>query len=227
MRYLTDQQALHLTGNGVADLAGNRMDVVIAQPAASPITGSVEELVIGPVGYFKMPPAARSQTEGKAWVSIDPLSGSGGGSLGQDPNAYLKAISNAVVNIRNVGQESIRQVPTTHFHGELDLKRTASPAAISMGQAMGLSSYPLDYYLDRQGRLRRIAMRIQPAPGSAATSTLTSESVTMDFHDFGSADTSALAVPPANQTVDISQIPRFAVSPTLDRDIPAPRPLEG
>jgi hypothetical protein len=211
----TDQQSIHLIGTGVADLTHDKMDVTVTLPAGSPVTGSAEELQIGPVLYFKVPEATRSKTHGKPWVSIDPRTGPGGGSLGQDPNAYLQALNQSLVNVHYAGKETIRGASTRHYTADFDPGKSASPQFAKMAKGLGLLVFPVDCYIDDQGRMRRMVMNFTPKPGGAAASTLKSEFVSMDYFDFGSADTSAIKPPPEDQTIDINDAPEFEASGIL------------
>jgi hypothetical protein len=204
----TDQGDTELHGTGVADLAGNGVEVSFPAPAGSSISGSLEELFLGGTLYLHLPEGARSKTGGKAWVAYGHGS-TPGESYNQDPNAYLKSLKNLNSKITKEGHETIRGTETTHYKAHVkvaDISRVdgLSPDVARTYKEQGISSLPMDIYLDNAGLTRRISMQLASSGG---TSQLKSAKLVMDFYDFGKADTSQIVVPPADDTIDVSKVP--------------------
>jgi hypothetical protein len=163
-----------------------------------------------------LPEGARDKTGGKPWVSIDPkkltgASSSGVSSYDQDPMTFLTSLKSVSSGVTNLGSAEVRGVQTTHYRALVDLQKAVK---VSGARASTLDQYktllgstilPEDVYLDDQGRIRRVAIAITAAPGSPAADQLNSESVTVEYYDFGAADTSGIAAPPADQTIDFSE----------------------
>ncbi len=62
-----------------------------------------------------------------------------------------------------------------------------------------------DVYLDDQGLVRQVSMDFKPGWATADQNGPTSETITLDFYDFGKADTAGITAPPKSATVDISR----------------------
>lgn len=209
-------QSVELNGDGVADLANSTFKLSFPLPAGSSVQGSIDEVYVNHILYLSLPEGARSKTDGKPWVSIDPkkLTGAASSSVGsynQDPMAFLTSLKSVSNNVTDLGSQDVRGVHTTHYRADVDLAKAAKVSGASTSSLdqykdlLGSTILPEDVYLDDQGRTRRVAISITPSPGSAAADSLNSESVTVDYYDFGSADTSGISAPPADQTVDFSQ----------------------
>jgi hypothetical protein len=139
-------------------------------------------------------------------------------SYGGDPTTFLKTLKSVSHSVTNLGDATIRGTKTTHYRATVDLEKAAKLRGVRPGAldqykaALGSTILPEDVYLDDQGRTRRVSLTITPKSGSAAAESLKSEAVSVDFYDFGNADTSGITAPPASETVDFSQVPALAGS---------------
>ncbi len=205
----TAGKTVSLTGDGVTDLANNGFELSMKFPAGSGLSGTIEEVFTGGILYLHLPSALQAQSGGKPWVSIDPKKITGSSNLdsyNEDPTSFLKTLKSVSKGgVTKVGDEDIRGVPTTHYRATADLEKAAKlrgvqPQAIAQyKKLLGDANLPEDVYVDDQGRARRVSVTIKPATGTIAASALKSETVNVDFFDFGKADTSLIKAPPAGE----------------------------
>jgi hypothetical protein len=201
------------SGTGVIDFVSQKFEMTLNLPATAGISGTIEERLIGKVLYLKLPAAASAVTGGKSWVKVDTSSlGSSAGSLGaldQNPADILGSLRSVSSSITTVGTEEIRGVKTTHYKADINLAKAAaaSGSKASLDQAtidkyqkaLGSTSLPADVYLDSDGLPARFALTVQPQAGSAAASQMGSVSVSIDFYNYGKADTGSIVAPPASE----------------------------
>ena len=99
-----------------------------------------------------------------------------------------------------MGQENIDGAPTTHYAATIDLAKAADRISDKqtvanvkqMFKASGLSTIPVDVWVDRSGRVRREGIKM--------TGPQFSMDMTIDYTRFGvPVDTTP---PPADQTMD-------------------------
>ena len=210
------------SGTGVIDFVGQKFDMTLNLPATTGIGGSIEERLIDKVLYLKLPAAASAATGGKSWVKIDTStlkSGSSLGSLNQNPADILGSLRSVSSSITTVGTEDIRGVKTTHYRANIDLAKAAaaSGSKASLDQAtideykkaLGSTSLPADVYLDSKGLPARFAITVKPAAGSATASQVSSVSISIDFFNYGKANTASIVAPPASE---VGALPTGAIS---------------
>ncbi len=204
-----------VNGTGVMDLAQNTFRLSLPLPAGSAVKGTIDEVGVGGIIYMRLPAAARSKTGGREWVSIDPAkligaTKSAASSYNEDLTSNLNALRAISRQVTVVGKQDVRGVQTTHYRANIDLAKAGKLRGV---QAQTLATYqaalgntlPEDVYLDSQGRARRVSVTITPKTGTPAAAELRSESVSIDFYDFGQADTSGITAPPKSQTIDFSK----------------------
>lgn len=220
-------RSVALTGNGTYDveheLAAMSMRISGGVPASAAALGSMQ-LVLddsnGPVEYLHMAALESRLPAGKSWVKVDfaALGKTAGVDLGKveqsgtaDPArmlSFLRRVSDPTV----VGHERVDGASTTHYRAQIDLRRviaaeTDATARASLNRAIelsGVSSYPADAWIDRDGYLRRVQVRIPlGATSSSAGGELT---VTEDLSGFG--DPVDVIVPPESSVVDVAELTR-------------------
>ena len=178
---------------------------------------TVKELIAYPDLYL------RSPALGSGWFKVDVSSiahglGSSGASLqNSDPTQTLSFLE-ATGTVTNVGEEPIRGVATTHYHALVALDRLAAAVApnhsavaaqlvATLERLTGSTTLPIDVWVDAQHRVRQIVLAM---PVSTPSGSL-SESVTMDFFDFGPQAPPVL--PAASDVTDMtSQLSNAALS---------------
>ncbi len=207
--------------------------------------GSIELRVLPPDLYLKVPAQAQGQAKvpgNKPWVKVNVdkvTQAQFGAGLSQLSNAsssptqslsYLQGVSDS--SITQLGTQMIRGVPTTEFKATVDLDKAAAKkgpqaqAATKRIEAqIHTSSFPIQLWLDHQGRVRQVSYQLTvpipvPATGSSATGSSTTSpgpsttgpssppggqvavAQTIDFYDFGTPVT--VTAPPPDQVYDVT-----------------------
>jgi hypothetical protein len=175
----------------------------------------------GTVFYLRVPPFLAKQVPGgKAWVKGDlstltKTSGSllgGSGFTGGDPRDVIRFLKAVAGDVQAVGREDVRGVSTSHYRATLDLQKLLALAGGSsqdslvnideMVKQAGLSSIPVDVWVDDESLLRRMEMTFAMTPAGAGGSA--SFSMSFDVFDYGKP--LFIAVPPADQVADASTL---------------------
>src|SRR4051794_9729850 len=166
--------AVHVTADGVIDLAGHKADMTMDVGQALP--GKIRMLLVGLTAYLQLPSELASQVPGgKPFVKVDlqqaaKQQGFDLGAIQQNADAtaqldYLRGVSN---DVHEVGHDTLRGTSTTHYAGTVDLKKAAATAATPEAkqsieraeQVLGTSTFPVDVWIDGQGRLRKMAYKM-------------------------------------------------------------------
>lgn len=121
-----------------------------------------------------------------------------------DPRSTLDALGDNVPNLRKVGEQKIRGVATTHFRGRVDLSDKAIAAAPESKKAalqaarnsFGPAGYPVEVWLDKDGRVRRVQYALTAGTGAQQQST----TVRLDLYGFGAK--SGIVIPSAAEVGD-------------------------
>ena len=180
--------------------------------------GSGADMLITPTDvYIKVPQKAHPTDP--SWIKLteaDIAQASAAGS-GQfidsirkqvDPRTTLTALGTSVPDLKKIGTSTIRGTKTTHLRGQVDLSDkaiAAAPAAQQEGlraaqKVFGADGYPVDVWLDGDGRVRRVQYEVTSGEGAAKTTT----TVKLDLYDFGKAP--AIELPPASDVGDSSSL---------------------
>jgi hypothetical protein len=174
--------------------------------------GKSQVVLIGKKLYLTLPPSVRKGAlAGKRWGVVDLATAAKaqGSDLSQlapstAPGSILEELR-AVRDIKRVGTDTVRGVPTTHFHATVDLHKAAAllaPARRAQMQPQidqlllqaGQSTVPVDAWLDGQKRLRRESVTL----GNLGT-------MRLDLYDFGYQW--RVVAPPADQVANLGQQP--------------------
>jgi hypothetical protein len=136
---------------------------------------------------------------------IDPAQLLGGQS---NPAQFLEYLKASGGSVQIVGQESVRGVQTTHYHGTIDLKKAATvltehapsgalrKAFEAQVAKLGLANMPVDVWVDSHHLVRRIQLSLSvPAGGQRA-----SMNMTIELFNFGG--TPSVTAPSASETFD-------------------------
>jgi hypothetical protein len=189
----------------------------------APEDWKIDVILDGKVVYVKVPPFAAGQIPGgKPWIKgdLETLAAAGGsgvdlGSFGTtDPKDLLKVLESVSGGLERVGRESVRGVDTTHYRATLDLKKViesgaGTQAAPALGdldkmlQQTGLSTIPLDVWVDDADLLRRMDIAVsttQPGQGTADAS------ITFELYDVG--EPVSIELPPPDDVTDASTLRR-------------------
>jgi hypothetical protein len=180
--------------------------------------GKVQMTMLYPDIYMHMPFLAGKLPEGKTWMKLDVtkaaaaagVSSSSFSSLGQnDPTQFLEYLRGSAGGVVSLGPETVEGVPTTHYHGELELSRilakmpsSEQAAAKSALEKLGSGgAFPVEVWIDAQGRVRRIEMSFGgagTAAGAAGAVAGFSANITVAFKSYGPVPP---VVPPAASEV--------------------------
>ena len=213
---------------------GNRRASLVVDPSKFGLTGvgkieAIADYSSGFVMYMKFPSELSSQLGGKPWLKIDLASllkqegvdvDLGALTQGQsnDPTSGLQMLRGAD-SVVTVGTEDIRGTQTTHYRLVIDIEKAIAAAPASTRDAMTklanlytVKTFPMDVWLDSQGRVNRFQQTIDPstihlpAGVSAQNNPFAAGPITMtyDMYDFGAPVD--VQVPPADQTTDLSQL---------------------
>lgn len=192
-------------------------------PPGSSAAGAKAEIVLdnsdGLVEYIHVALLDGHLPAGKSWVKVDV--GELGKKAGIDLSRLQQSDSADPARIFSllrrsadptvVGQENVGGVATTHYEATVDLRRLAAletDAAVreNMQRAIavtGISSYPVEVWIDGDGYLRRmrttIPQHMSGTPAQVATVTATEE-----LSNFGTDV--RIAVPPDSSVVDVSDL---------------------
>ena len=207
-------QTIPMKGNGAIDMRRRAAHMTMSTSIPPMGDVAIEEILDGTTIYMKMPQLAQLPG-GKPWAKIDlQKAGKAAGidfsklmQNGQTNPADMLGYLKGVGSSKKVGTESIRGAVTTHYRSQIDLKKAADKlgdkkTADSMKQLFsqsGVSSFPVDVWIDRSGRVRResMSMKFGGAVGGAMD-------MTIEFTRFGvPVDTTP---PPADQVNDLSSL---------------------
>jgi hypothetical protein len=149
----------------------------------------------GGAKWMKLDVARVAQAAG-----IDPSQLLGGQSNPAEFLEYLKASGSSVTN---VGTESVRGVPTTHYRGTVELGRVAGVLSGANRNAvqkalaqLGASSLPVDVWVDSHKLVRRLGITLS-APAGGQNLQMQME---MELFSFGATPT--VTAPSAAETFD-------------------------
>jgi hypothetical protein len=212
-----------LTATGVEDFSSKQVEMTMTLPAV----GKEDLRIVDGVLYFRLPTAPGSADAGK-WIkqSAPADMTSGDGNDAQEMLTLLKNVSSSEVSQQ--GGETVHGVTTTHYAATLDLTKIASKAEVSdddsegvssMMKQTGMSSMPVDVFIDDQGRIRRMTLSMTMSASSVSPSAASSSpsssmpsagglgslgmtgtyTMTMDFFNFGIPV--HVIAPPADQTI--------------------------
>jgi LppX_LprAFG lipoprotein len=184
--------------------------------------GSTAEFVLADkVMYLKMPFLSGMLPGGKQWMKIDVAAaakqaGTSLGSFGQlDPQQWLQQLL-ASNDTQKVGTDTVQGEQMTHYRTTIDPATALSkvPAAQRAAvrkamQQIGMSTIPVDVWVDGSGLLRRESLSLTFGQGlqNAAMK------VTFDLHDFGSPVN--VEVPPTDQVYDALSALKGGFAPYL------------
>lgn len=217
---------LAFTGDGAADFTHNKVQMNLDMSALGfPGLDKAEMLLDGTTIYMKVA-ALSQQLGGKPWLKIDleaaaKQAGVDLGSLSQlqqaDPSQALDQLRGVTGEVTKVGEEKVRGEDTTHYRATVDLNKAKAklPADQQANfqkliDATGMTTYPVDVWIDGDGRARRQRFAIDlskatppsTAPGTPKpTGTVTT---TLELFDFGT-DVSVNA-PSPDQVTDLSSL---------------------
>jgi hypothetical protein len=218
-----------LSGKGFLDARNRRGRLAISMVIPGVGQTDFEEIMDGLTFYVKLPgELGKGLRGGKRWIKLDLAAAAraqgidfdkllranpGGAANPGDMLRYLKAVGDS----RVVGHETIRGTPTTHYRATVDIDkavdrigdRQTEQSLKRLYDSMGVTSVPIEVWIDRSGLVRREAINFTATVGNAGGFSM---SMTTDFLRFGVPV--KVGAPPADQVYDISALLGRAALPT-------------
>jgi hypothetical protein len=180
-------------------------------PTADPSMEMIFDGSHGLVMYMRSPLFDKMVPTGK-WVKMDveKMAKKQGVDLGAimnvnqaDPSQALRMLM-ASSDAHVTGSERIRGVQTTHYAFNIDFKKLVhdNKALKQLTEAMGSVSAPAEAWIDAQGRVRRLVVKM--SMGGAQLATPMTMTMTEELYDFGVRTN---VTPPADDlVVDLSSL---------------------
>jgi len=210
--FTVDTAGQQVAGTGFMDAKDHKGRMSFQLPQGK---GAMDMVFLNRVIYMRLPQLSGQLPGGKPWLKLDldRFARARGIDLGalqststSDPSQELDQLRGAG-DVKRVGDETVRGTSTTHYRATIDLRKAAdrAPAAEraaarrSIDQIIkltGTSTIPVEAWLDKQGRLRRMRMTMT-MQGQSAT-------ISMDLFAFGTRE--PLKAPPAADTTDITAL---------------------
>lgn len=207
-------QTVDIEGTGEMDAAG-RSEMEMELPGGA---GTMHQVFDRYVVYQQIP--GLEEQIGEEWMKIDLVRAYRqiGVSLdllqqpgGQDPRQMLEQMKNASGEIEKLGTEEVRGVETTHYKGDIDLRKSIErvPAAKreearrSMEKVIeitGSDGFPMEAWIDEKDLVRRMRMKMSinnPALGGKMDM-----DITMELFDYGTPV--SIDVPDEDDVADLT-----------------------
>jgi hypothetical protein len=226
-------QPIHMTANGVMDPVTKQGRIVVDMSDLAGVAGGsikasqlkATEILDGTTFYMRLPLLDGKLPGHKKWMKVDIAKAGQALGLnlgqfmqpGQDPTqqlAYLRTVSGA----KKVGSETIRGVPTTHYHGFARLDRypqllppsqraSARAAVQRLTKLIGANGYPIDAWVDKAGMIRRV--RFTMSTKIPQTTQRMKMAIQEDLYDFG-VDAN-VPPPPSDEVFDATSATQKAL----------------
>lgn len=199
--------------SGIAAVGGDEID---AQTAS--LFGEMEVRTIGNTAYMRSGffSLLGVTTE---WVSMpaedaDATTTGLGTASPTNPMDLLAPFANADAEITEIGPETVRGVPTTHYQVVVDVQRLAeqvAPGELDSLQAqvpLPLTVLPMDFWIGADGLVYRYAITISGEDVSAQDGGFGQMVLQFEMFDFGAPIT--ITAPPASDVTDSTAIAGFS-----------------
>ena len=201
------------------------MDMSSMLPGAG--GGTMEIRMLGSMMYMRLPESLAGEAglpQGKVWIGVDlgkALDAAGLGALDpvqlqqQSPSQTLRLLRASSTGVKEAGKADVRGTETTRYTATLDMKKALDATADDLGlnakqrqelrkaaetmkKQAGVDEIPVEVFVDEDGLLRRMLMKMSMA--------IEGERVSMemlaDYYDFGVEVN--VEAPPAAQVFDVT-----------------------
>jgi hypothetical protein len=217
MNITTSQGTQHMTMAGSVDRVHHTGEL----SASEMVLGhqlNFDEVFSALTFYIKTSgiPGISKVTGGKPWIKFDMsrmLGAMGLGSLptGTDPSQFVDYLRAVSTSTKSEGTDTIRGIPTTHYHATIDLSRYAKlvPAAqraaaqrgiSTLESAIGGHTMPIDAWVDHQNLVRRMNLSF----AECAAGQHVKMNMLMDLYDYGAQ--TATQVPSDADAYDLTPL---------------------
>lgn len=209
-------QTIPLNGSATIDTKNLRAHMSFTTQFPGAGSATIDEIMNGGVIFVHMPAQLASGLPGgKQWIKFDlqALGKKSGldfqklmktNAAQNNPANFLQYLKGAGSS-RVVGHEGIRGVATTHYRATIDVNKTLGQLHDAQSEQSlrqlyaqaGVSSLPIDVWIDRAGRVRRESFDVSLGREG-------SMSMTIEFIRFGvQVDASP---PPSDQVFDVTSL---------------------
>jgi hypothetical protein len=233
-------QRFEFKGHGIADWRTNSAKMTAVYKFPDPIQEFIKQEFGGPpsadlildgrqgiVLYMRFPFLKEQLPRGKTWMKADIVEMGKAYGLDldrmketkqSDPGQMLAYLKSAV-GVRKIGTDLVRREIATHYSTVVKAETIVEQAPRDQQKAMrkflrlmGIKTYPVDIWVDRDGVVRRLAIELEyKLPDGEYVKMKVSE----EYYDFGVE--ANIEAPPAKRVLD--------VTPRLSADRHAPRRL--
>jgi hypothetical protein len=195
------------SAEGIIDSGSDSFQIDMSFPgmAGDGFSGDISLIIVGETYYLSVA-EPRLLPPGKKWVEMDKTTAEqlGPGISGFQQMGNLTQSAGFVEDAEEVGNERVRGTETTRYRSTFNIAEALEDAEgdererlEAMRSQVGSDSVIMDFWLDDEGFIRRMAFPVEmPRVGSV--------DFTMEFDDFG-ADLQVEA-PPAGEVVEASEI---------------------
>lgn len=202
-------QAIKMTANGAFDYAHNRGSLkMYVNLGGTSAAVSLQEVFSNGQVYVQVPAAERSALGGKTWVAVAINSSTTGAAIGQSPTSALALLQANATGVKKVGSVTINGVSTTEYEGTVNPNKSMANLAPAVRQTLqqtlhefsGLTSLPIQVWIDGQNRVRRMkeTITLNPNAGSVIAGVGSLHlSMTVDMSNYGVPV--SVTIPPPGQ----------------------------
>jgi hypothetical protein len=188
----------------------------IAQVSAGSM--KIDSRIKGTTAYVGTDLFAGKLPGGARWAKLDLAKfGAGYGLSAQqltggqsNPAQLLEFLKGSKGGVQKIGPDQVRGVPTTRYRGAIDLAKfvdqvpdqfrsQARSMVEQLTQKTGVSSFPVEVWVDAQNRVRRFDMSLTLSESGQGLT------VAMQVEMFDYGQTPAVEAPAAGETYDLTQ----------------------
>jgi hypothetical protein len=220
-------QRFEFKGHGIADWRTNSAKMTAVYKFPDPIQEFIKQEFGGPpsadlildgrkgiVLYMRFPFLKEQMPRGKTWLKADIVEMGKAYGLDldrmketkqSDPGQMLAYLKSAV-GVRKIGSDLVRREVTTHYSTVVKAEtivegvpRDQQEAMRKFLRLMGIKTYPVDIWVDRDGLVRKLAIELEyKQPHGEYVKMKLSE----EYYDFGVE--ANIEAPPAKRVIDVT-----------------------
>jgi hypothetical protein len=217
MKVSAEGEDVLISGDGVID--ERQLRGTMSMHAAGT---TIREIIDNPYVYIQVPGDSGDDGEWqRARMDVYTAAASGSGAATSDP-AHTLDLLRASGDVERVGTDTVRGQPSVHYRAIVKLDqigKTGTSAARDAAQrnaamlkrVTGSDTLPMDVYINKQGRVSRLAFDLDVCTEGATASL----SLTMDMYDYGRQDIGDLPAP--DKVKDITDELRDKAGEQLDQ----------
>jgi hypothetical protein len=220
-------QRFEFKGHGIADWRTNSAKMTAVYKFPDPIQEFIRQAFGGPpsadlildgregiVLYMRFPFLKEQMPPGKTWLKADIVEMGKAYGLDldrmketkqSDPGQMLAYLKSAV-GVRKIGSDLVRREVTTHYSTVVKAETIVEGVPPDQQEAMrkflrlmGIKTYPVDIWVDRDGLVRKLAIELEyKQPHGEYVKMKLSE----EYYDFGVE--ANIEAPPAKRVIDVT-----------------------